>query len=144
MAPEIIACVYCGNRDPADFHTREHVLPQSFGTFGAKTPTLHCVCDGCNSFFMKELDQVLARETLEGITRYKTGRFSRENRVQKELRFSLVDPLQLCVYIVGKLQAEKGSLSQDPFVRLTQGDIQRIMLHREEFEIFIDSATRVN
>jgi HNH endonuclease len=89
MAHETQICVYCGNTNPADFAGREHVLPQSFGTFGSQTPTLHCVCDPCNSFFKKDLDQLLARDTLEGITRYKKGRFSREARVQKGLQISL-------------------------------------------------------
>lgn len=91
MDSQDLICVYCGNRDLAFFTKREHVIPQSFGTFDSETPTLQCVCDGCNSFFMRELDQLLARETLEGITRYKKGRFSRETREQKELRFSLAD-----------------------------------------------------
>lgn len=82
-------CVYCNNKNQNDFKGREHVLPQSFGTFGSKTPTLNCVCDICNQFFKKELDQTLARETLEGITRYKRGIFSRETRQQKSMRFSL-------------------------------------------------------
>lgn len=82
-------CIYCGNTNNPDFKGREHVLPQSFGTFGSKTPTLNCVCDKCNDFFKKELDQILARETLEGITRYKKGIFSREMRSQKGMHFSL-------------------------------------------------------
>ncbi len=89
MTHETQICVYCGDTNPADFAGKEHVLPQSFGTFGSKTPTLHCVCDPCNSFFKKELDQLLARDTLEGITRYKKGRFSREARAQKGLQFSI-------------------------------------------------------
>jgi hypothetical protein len=40
---------------------------------------------------MKEHDQLLARETLEGITRYKKGRFSRETRPQTKLRFTLAE-----------------------------------------------------
>jgi len=82
-------CIYCGNTNNSDFKGREHVLPQSFGKFGSRTPTLGCVCDRCNDFFKKELDQILARETLEGVTRYKKGMFSRETRPQKDMRFSL-------------------------------------------------------
>lgn len=89
MIREEKLCIYCGNVNSSDFNGREHVLPQSFGKFGSKTPTLGCVCDKCNDFFKKELDQVLARETLEGITRYKKGIFSRETRLQKGMRFSL-------------------------------------------------------
>jgi hypothetical protein len=91
MSHDTGICVYCGNTNPTEFIAREHVLPQSFGTFGPQTPTLHCVCDRCNSFFNKELDQLMARETLEGITRYKKGIFSREVRAQKEMRFSLAE-----------------------------------------------------
>jgi hypothetical protein len=79
-------CIYCKVEDPSKFTSVEHVFPQSFGTFGTQTPTLKsCVCDDCNQYFKKELDQLLARESLEGITRYKKGMFSREPRVQREL-----------------------------------------------------------
>lgn len=50
-----------------------------------------CVCDDCNQYFKKELDQVLAGESLEGITRYKKGIFSREPRVQRQLVVKLPD-----------------------------------------------------
>lgn len=82
-------CIYCKGSNPNNFKSREHVLPQSFGTFGSKTPTLRCVCDECNAYFKKELDQTLARDTLEGITRYKKGIFSREKRFPRSLRFEL-------------------------------------------------------
>jgi hypothetical protein len=67
------------------------VVPRAFGTFGTETPTLKCVCDGCNALFGKDLDQVLARDTLEGLLRYKQGKRSSEKRVQQRLRFSLAD-----------------------------------------------------
>lgn len=85
------ACIYCGEGDPAKFSGREHVIPQAFGTFGAKTPTLKCVCDPCNGALGRELDQMLARETLEGLARYGQGRRSKEMRPQRRLRFSLAD-----------------------------------------------------
>src|SRR5579863_5754447 len=82
-------CIYCKETDQTKFVGKEHVLPKSFGTFGTKTPTLHCVCDSCNAFFKKELDQILARETIEGVTRYRKGILSREKRKQKDMRFFL-------------------------------------------------------
>lgn len=82
-------CIYCRRPWPENSKGVEHVIPRSFGTFGSKTPTLRCVCDECNSFFKKELDQVLARDTLEGITRYKKGLPSREARHQKGLLIAL-------------------------------------------------------
>ena len=85
------SCIYCGTCEPNHFKRCEHVIPQSFGLFGTHTPTLDCVCDECNAYFKRELDQVLARDTPEGITRYTHGRFSRELRPQKRLRFALAD-----------------------------------------------------
>ena len=84
-------CIYCGENDSAKFTGREHVVPQAFGTYGAKTPTLKCVCDPCNTFLGRELDQVLARDTLEGLARYQRGRLSKEKRPQRRLRFTLTD-----------------------------------------------------
>lgn len=82
-------CIYCGSMDPCSFVGREHVVPQSFGTFGAETPVLDCVCDDCNAHFKRELDQPLARETLEGVARYNRGKLSRESRPQRSLQFAL-------------------------------------------------------
>jgi hypothetical protein len=85
-------CIYCKAEDPSKFTSVEHVFPQSFGTFGPQTPTLKgCVCDDCNQYFKKELDLLFARESLEGITRYKKGLFSREPRVQRRLVVKLPD-----------------------------------------------------
>lgn len=84
-------CVYCREDSAEQFKSVEHVIPQSFGKFGSQTPTLKCVCDECNKYFMRELDQVLARDTLEGITRYKKGIFSRETRRQKGLTLTLAE-----------------------------------------------------
>ncbi|MFL6388387.1 MAG: HNH endonuclease [Terriglobales bacterium] len=83
-------CIYCNTEDPSMFTSAEHVFPQSFGTFGSHTPTLKaCVCDNCNQYFKKELDQLLARESLEGLTRYKKGILSSERRVQRRLIIKL-------------------------------------------------------
>ena len=83
-------CIYCSkNEREISFKCREHVVPQSFGKFNCKTPTIHCVCDECNHYFSKELDQKFARDTIEGITRYKKGIFSRERQFPKSLRFEL-------------------------------------------------------
>jgi hypothetical protein len=84
-------CIYCDETDPRKFSSREHVIPQAFGRFGSQTPVLKCVCDDCNSLFGRELDQVHARDTLEGVLRYKQGIASSENRSQRRLRFTLAD-----------------------------------------------------
>lgn len=84
-------CIFCSTEDTVRFNSVEHVVPQSFGTFGPNTPTLDCVCDDCNAEFGRELDQVLARDTLEGISRYARGRYSSERRLQKRLDITLAD-----------------------------------------------------
>jgi len=73
-------CIYCKHDDPAKFKGVEHVVPQAFGTFGPQTPTLSCVSDDCNGHFGKNHDIYLARETVEGISRYKQGIFSSAGR----------------------------------------------------------------
>ncbi len=84
-------CIYCDETAEAKFSGREHVIQQAFGTFGTETPTLRCVCDDCNAAFGKELDQMLARDTLEGVLRYNQSKRSSEKRVQRRLRITLAD-----------------------------------------------------
>jgi hypothetical protein len=87
-------CIYCPQTDPIRFRGVEHVIPQGFGRFGSETPTLDCVCDDCNAHFGRELDQLLARETYEGVSRYSRGQFSGEARPQKRLRMTLADTVE--------------------------------------------------
>ena len=82
-------CIYCKQTDPARFMGVEHVIPQAFGTFGSDTPTLDCVCDDCNDHFGRNHDLYLARETVEGVIRYKKGILSSARRPQKHLHITL-------------------------------------------------------
>lgn len=84
-------CIYCGQSDPAKFKTREHVIAQSFGRFGTQTPVLKCVCDECNAELGRILDTPHARDTFEGVTRYRTGIRSGATRIQKRLTITLAD-----------------------------------------------------
>ncbi len=92
--PNDKTCIYCPQTDRSRFRGVEHVIPQAFGRFGSETPTLDCVCDDCNAYFGRELDQLLARETYEGISRYSRGQFSRDARPQKRVSLSLADPAE--------------------------------------------------
>ncbi len=80
-------CIYCFTENESKFDGKEHVIPQAFGTFGNATPTLKSVCDECNAYFSKELDHFLARESIEGVTRYQKKMYSGEARQQKEIFF---------------------------------------------------------
>jgi hypothetical protein len=88
---KIKQCIYCKKEGLEHFKGVEHVIPKSFGKFGAQTPTLKCVCDECNAYFSKELDLLLARDTLEGITRSKKGIPSSRKNAPKNLRFTLAE-----------------------------------------------------
>ena len=66
-------CPYCRLTTPeARYAKREHVIPQSFGTFEQSLIAWN-VCDSCNEFFDRELDRVLARGTYEGFLRFRVG-----------------------------------------------------------------------
>lgn len=85
-------CIYCLRDTPPG---REHVIPEAFGTFGSNTPTLQCVCDECNTYFGQKLDQLLARETIEGVSRYTRGKLSSESRPQRRLEISLAEDAEV-------------------------------------------------
>jgi hypothetical protein len=89
LSNDKMICIYCAQTDPTRFCRVEHVIPQGFGRFGSETPTLDCVCDDCNTYFGRELDQLLTRETYEGISRYSRGQFSREVRPQRRISLTL-------------------------------------------------------
>ncbi len=61
-------CIYC--KRPGVAFGREHVIPKAFGTFGPGTLVLTKeVCRDCNHRLGKDLDQILARDTFEGLIR---------------------------------------------------------------------------
>jgi HNH endonuclease len=64
-------CIYCRSSDAEEF-PREHVIPQSFGSFDDNL-TLGCVCGECNSYFAKHLELQFARESAESVARYRHG-----------------------------------------------------------------------
>jgi hypothetical protein len=83
-------CIYCKrDKSATTFEDVEHVIPEAFGTFGSETPTLDCVCDECNGHFGKTIDIYLARETVEGVVRYRKGISSSAVRPQKHLKITL-------------------------------------------------------
>jgi len=82
-------CIYCLQEKNFTEFNKEHVIPESFGSFGNGTPKLRSVCEKCNTFFGKKLDLLFARETIEGITRYKNNLKSRETRYQKNIILTL-------------------------------------------------------
>lgn len=96
-------CIYCKTTDQNLFKGVEHLIPQSFGTFGTATPTLDCVCDECNNLFGRTIDQAFARDSFEGVTRYKQGIASSEKRTQKRLEFRLGDEEEMGMFSGARL-----------------------------------------
>jgi hypothetical protein len=72
---DIMKCIYClKNLTVGSFKGREHVIPQAFGKFHPENLVLHkMVCDECNTYLGKNVDRFLARDTLEGVERYRHG-----------------------------------------------------------------------
>lgn len=66
-------CIYCLNDKAGSEFDKEHVVNRAFGTYGAETPTLDCVCRECNNCLGTTIDHKLARGTYEGIERLRQG-----------------------------------------------------------------------
>jgi hypothetical protein len=66
-------CIYCGTSTPQAVFNREHVIPDAFGRFRGALVLHDTVCKPCNDYFSGTLDLVLARESMEGLERYRWG-----------------------------------------------------------------------
>lgn len=64
-------CIYCGSIEPPR-KKREHVVPQSYGSF-ENNWVLDCVCDHCNQYFGDKLELILGRDSSESLLRLKYG-----------------------------------------------------------------------
>lgn len=66
-----VTCIYC--RTPSSIRfPREHVIPEAFGKF-KNNFTLRCVCPECNSYFGRELELFLTRDSGEALLRLRYG-----------------------------------------------------------------------
>ncbi|MBF4695905.1 HNH endonuclease [Fusibacter ferrireducens] len=66
-------CIYCLQlKKDSEFTIPEHALNQSFGKF-KNNLTSYDVCHECNSYFGKNLDNVLARDSVFGFERFMKG-----------------------------------------------------------------------
>ena len=67
-------CVYCIEDKPLTSFTKvEHVIPQSFGLFANNFTLVTIVCDDCNQYFGDNLEIAMARDTVEGASRFNFG-----------------------------------------------------------------------
>jgi len=82
-------CLYCRATKDSTLFNREHVVPESFGRFRGNFVLKNVICRDCNDYFGRTLDLKLARETVEGLDRYKIGAKS----PAQGTRFGLSDTL---------------------------------------------------
>src|SRR5262245_22649887 len=73
-------CVYCRAAQPESAFNREHVVPEAFGTFANNFVLCNRVCRGCNSYFSKEFELTLGRDSMEGLERFRSGIVSKKKR----------------------------------------------------------------
>jgi hypothetical protein len=64
-------CIYCASTEPPR-EKREHVVPQSYGSF-ENNWVLDCVCDDCNQYFGDKLELILGRDSSESLLRLRYG-----------------------------------------------------------------------
>src|SRR5579859_6371288 len=67
----MVSCVYCRASSDAQF-PKEHVVPEAFGRFYDNL-TLASVCGACNTFFNRNLELFLARDSVEALLRGRYG-----------------------------------------------------------------------
>lgn len=77
-------CIYC--KEFGKNRGREHVVPKAFGTFGALTPVLQCVCSECNNFFSGAFEKDIYRSSPEALQRWKLGLKSSNTKGQIDSR----------------------------------------------------------
>ena len=85
-------CFYCLKLLPIKAFTKEHVLPQAFGTFENNLTLVNSVCRDCNQFFGDYLEPILAEGSFEAVRRLdykikpaKNAKYLRKERVQFSL-----------------------------------------------------------
>lgn len=77
-ADSMTVCIYCRNSSSRPF-PKEHVVPMAFGRF-RENLTLACVCEGCNSYFDRELELFLTRDSIEALLRVRYGLRTKSGR----------------------------------------------------------------
>jgi hypothetical protein len=73
MNDSCATCLYCGESKSLAMFNREHVLPQSFGTFPDNPVLRDLVCEACNTYFSRDLELRLGRDSAEGLERFRNG-----------------------------------------------------------------------
>lgn len=101
-------CIYCLKEKDKKFFNREHVLHASFGLYGSETMTLiNKVCTECNDSFGKTIDPFLARDTLEGVQRFKFRLMDKKKSKSKKPQYPQYGKDQIRTITEGELKGLK-------------------------------------
>jgi len=67
-------CIYCKKEKEDGEFNREHVIPQMMGRY-VNAPVLsnHQVCQECNTFFSREIENKISLDSFEAFLRMKSG-----------------------------------------------------------------------
>ena len=71
--PETYRCIYCLTENPKNTFNKEHVLHKSFGKFKRALTLTREVCESCNTYFGKNTDRILGRDSFEALLRLRYG-----------------------------------------------------------------------
>ena len=62
-------CIYCRATQDQPFAGVDHVIPEAFWPYNQPRCVIDCVCDECNGYFGRGIEQSLARDSVEGLLR---------------------------------------------------------------------------
>lgn len=65
---KLAKCIYCFKE--GDNFSSEHVIPEAIGLYGTNTPVLNCVCDECNKYFDRTLENPVFRKSIYNFARH--------------------------------------------------------------------------
>ncbi len=100
-------CIYCQQWKPLSNFNREHVIPRMMGTYDGTGYVLgnYEVCEGCNSYFSKNIENAVALDSVEALLRAQHGTKKindghqiGENRLHLEGRAGLFKGLNFTAY----------------------------------------------
>lgn len=67
-------CIYCKKEKEDDAFNREHVIPRMMGRYiNAPVLSNYQVCQECNSYFSKEIEDKISLDSYEAFLRMKSG-----------------------------------------------------------------------
>lgn len=85
-------CIYCKKEKDKEEFNREHIVPQMMGKYtNGLVLSSHQVCEECNSYFCRELENKIGLDSYEALLRMRSGtKIMSDGRRIKPNRLSIV------------------------------------------------------